>query len=158
MDERGIGVRKTVPIDVQPLPTRWREPVAGFLNRFDALYGLDCAILYGSMATGRYREGSDIDLILISEGVPSDFWQRLKSVSLLYEPRVPLEALAYTPEEFHQMIEDMHVTALDATAQGIPLAGKGMFDSLCAHTEALKSQGLRRAAHAWVIDAPRSPR
>lgn len=158
MDHKGTRVRRAMPIDAQSLPAKWHEAVASFLNRFHALYGLDCAILYGSMATGCYQEGSDIDLILISEGIPSDFWQRLKSVSLLYEPRVPIEALAYTSEEFHRMIEDMHVTALDATTQGIPLAGMEAFQKLCDHTAILKSQGLRRAAHAWVMDAPRSPR
>lgn len=145
-------------VNLQPLPPKWRAGVASFLERFHALYGLDCAILYGSMATGNYHARSDIDLVLISCGVPGDFWQRMKAVSNLYERGVPIEALAYTPQEFKQMIENMHVTALDATTQGIPLANPVVFDGLREQTAILERKGLRRGRHAWVMDAPREQR
>lgn len=73
MGTKGHGVFNSVFVNMQPIPSKWREPVARFLTRFDALYGLDCAILYGSMATGEHRADSDIDLVLVSGGVPSDF-------------------------------------------------------------------------------------
>lgn len=154
MGKEGSGVRREMQVDAQALPPQWREPVKRFLSRVDAAFGLDCAILYGSMATGNYNEGSDIDLVLISEGAPSDFWQRLKAVAEFYEARVPIEALTYTRQELHQMIEDMHVTALDATVQGIPLTGLEVFEELRGHTAILQSKGLRRTDHAWVMDAP----
>ncbi len=88
-------------IDTQALPPKWQQPVFRFIERFRERYGMECAILYGSMATGDYHTRSDIDLIVISKGVPSDFWQRLKEISKFYESGVPIEPLAYTSEEFH---------------------------------------------------------
>lgn len=139
----------------QALPLKWRVSVQRFLVRFDRLYGLHCAVLYGSLATGDYRADSDADLVLISSGVPEDFLQRLRMTSDLYERGALVEALVYTPKEFHQMIEDMHVTALDATTQGIPLVNPAGFEEFRSHTAALQSKGLRREKHAWVMDAPR---
>lgn len=142
-------------MNLEVLPSKWTEPVQRFLSRFDRLFGLHCAVLYGSVATGDYRADSDVDLIVVSSGVPADFLQRLKAISDLYEPGDLIEALAYTPQEFHQMIEDMHVTALDATTQGIPLVNPAGFEEFRSHTAVLQSKGLRRDRYAWVMHPPR---
>jgi len=65
---------------------------------------VDKLILYGSYATGTYREGSDIDLVVISR----DFkglgrWERIEILSkAIYELFEPIEAVAMTPEEWDQ--------------------------------------------------------
>lgn len=61
-------------------------------------------VLYGSFANGTYREGSDIDLVVIS-GDFSDkgYWERLDILSdAIYEIFEPIEAIALTPEEWEQ--------------------------------------------------------
>lgn len=59
-------------------------------------------ILFGSYATGKYREGSDIDVVVISEGFKGkDYWERTEILSdAIYVIFQPIEAIALTPEEW----------------------------------------------------------
>jgi len=59
-------------------------------------------ILYGSYARGDYREGSDIDLILISEDFREhDYWSRIDILSeAIYDVLAPIEVVGFTPEEW----------------------------------------------------------
>ena len=63
---------------------------------------IDRIILYGSWAKGTQREDSDIDLVVISEDFKEkDFWQRINLLSdAIYEVFAPIEARAFTPEEW----------------------------------------------------------
>ena len=61
-------------------------------------------VLYGSYSRGDWREGSDIDLIVVSgdfEG--KGFWQRIDMlVDALCDVPDPIEAIAMTPEEWER--------------------------------------------------------
>jgi predicted nucleotidyltransferase len=61
-------------------------------------------ILYGSYATGTNREGSDIDLVVISNDFTGkSYWERLDILTdVIYEIFAPVEAVALTPEEWEQ--------------------------------------------------------
>jgi predicted nucleotidyltransferase len=59
-------------------------------------------ILYGSYASGAIREGSDIDVVVISKDFAGkDYWERTEMLSrAIYEVFAPIEAVALTPEEW----------------------------------------------------------
>ncbi|MBE7534062.1 MAG: nucleotidyltransferase domain-containing protein [Chloroflexi bacterium] len=59
-------------------------------------------ILFGSHATGSAREDSDIDLIVISPSFANkSYWERIDILSeAIYQLFVPIEASAFTPEEW----------------------------------------------------------
>jgi len=63
---------------------------------------VDKIILYGSWAYGIPHEWSDIDLIVISESFKDKgYWDRIEILSkAIYKVFEPIEALAYTPEEW----------------------------------------------------------
>ncbi len=61
-------------------------------------------ILYGSYAHDIHREGSDIDIIVISEDFTDmSYWERIDIMSdVIYEIFAPIEAVALTPEEWEK--------------------------------------------------------
>ena len=61
-------------------------------------------ILYGSYASGIHQEGSDIDLIVISEDfIGKDYWERIDILAdVIYELFAPIEAVAMTQKEWEQ--------------------------------------------------------
>lgn len=71
-----------------------------------AAHGVRCnrIILYGSHADGSAREGSDIDLVVISEDFrQASHWQRIESLSAaIYDVWRPIEAVGLTPEEWEK--------------------------------------------------------
>jgi predicted nucleotidyltransferase len=59
-------------------------------------------ILFGSYSTGTQHEGSDIDLVVISEDFAGKgYWERIDTlsaaISTVFEP---IEAIAMTPQEW----------------------------------------------------------
>ena len=61
-------------------------------------------VLYGSYAEGTYREGSDIDVVVVSEDfVGKGYWERIDILSeAIYELFEPIEAVAMTPDEWEE--------------------------------------------------------
>lgn len=61
-------------------------------------------ILFGSYAKGEHNEGSDIDLVVISEDFNNKtYWERIDILSAaIYEVFEPIEAVAMTPEEWER--------------------------------------------------------
>ncbi len=59
-------------------------------------------ILFGSYAAGTAREGSDIDIAVISPSfADKSYWERIDILSeAIYSVFAPIEASAFTPEEW----------------------------------------------------------
>ncbi len=59
-------------------------------------------ILFGSYSTGTQHEGSDIDLVVISEDFAGkDYWERIDILATaLVKVFEPIEAIAMTPQEW----------------------------------------------------------
>lgn len=62
----------------------------------------DKIILFGSYSTGTQHEGSDIDLVVISQDFAGkDYWARIDILSsAIFAIFAPIEAVAMTPEEW----------------------------------------------------------
>ncbi|MCD6409909.1 MAG: nucleotidyltransferase domain-containing protein [Candidatus Verstraetearchaeota archaeon] len=77
-------------------------------------------ILYGSTAKGEHTPASDIDLLIVADNLPKNYWDRWSLAYSLVENR-PLDPHIYTPQEFKEMIKQGRMTALDALTEGITL-------------------------------------
>lgn len=64
--------------------------------------GVEKIILFGSLASGSVNKSSDIDLIVVKK-TDKKFLSRLEDVYLHLEPKVGMDILVYTPEEFDEM-------------------------------------------------------
>lgn len=62
-------------------------------------------ILFGSLAIGKVRESSDIDLAVI-RSTPKKFLDRIDEIMFLIKPRIAIDIFPYTPKEFASKIEE----------------------------------------------------
>lgn len=61
-------------------------------------------IIFGSYASGNIKQTSDLDIAIIKK-TSARFLDRLKEVALLTRPKIGVDFLVYTPEEFKKMKE-----------------------------------------------------
>jgi hypothetical protein len=77
------------------------------------------AILTGSVARGDFNLHSDIDVLIISEKLPSNPLERSKFLYSIAPPG--LEPKGFTPQEFEDYKAKKNPLVLDAISYGIPL-------------------------------------
>lgn len=79
------------------------EIISAFRNAIESRgIKADKLILFGSYATGQYRQDSDIDIVVISRDFQNkSYWERIDILSdAIYALFEPIEATAFTPEEW----------------------------------------------------------
>lgn len=78
-------------------------------------------ILFGSYAKGLQHDGSDIDIAVISDDFKGmDYWKRIDVLSkAVYEVFEPIEAIAFTSEEWENSVSDISEYARDGVS--VPL-------------------------------------
>lgn len=74
-------------------------------------------ILFGTLAKGSVHEWSDIDLVIV-ERTKLPFFQRIKKVRTLLQPKVGMDIMVYTPEEFDQLCADRPFFKEEIIAKG----------------------------------------
>lgn len=81
-------------------------------------------ILFGSFAKGDINEGSDVDIIVVTD-FKEAFFDRIKTLlDLNDDPKLPLEPVGYTPEEFKRMSDEANPFILEVLREGKILYGK----------------------------------
>ena len=63
---------------------------------------LEKILVFGSLVAGNIHAWSDIDLVIVQE-TDLPFWQRLRTIRKLIQPKVGTDILVYTPDEWEQM-------------------------------------------------------
>lgn len=76
--------------------------------------------LIGSFARGDWWEGSDIDIVIVCEGVSGPSWKRLDLEPIVIE-RHPTEYHIYSPEEFELLARDARMIVYDLFTEGVIL-------------------------------------
>jgi predicted nucleotidyltransferase len=65
----------------------------------------DKIIVFGSYSADEIHEWSDVDMVVVKE-TEARFLDRTREVLLLLKPRVGLDVLVYTPEEFERLSQE----------------------------------------------------
>ena len=96
-------------LDTQTAAQR-KEALEEELRRIMALlvdkYQPEKVILFGSLATGRINEWSDIDLLIIKETDKRPLDRALEAYSLLGNYREPMDIIVYTPAEVDLLLRE----------------------------------------------------
>jgi len=74
-------------------------------------------ILYGSIVRGDWHTGSDLDLLVVSDSVSSNFKDRGDRLFGVVQG-FPVEPHVYTTQEFGEMLAHGRMTVLDALTEG----------------------------------------
>ena len=84
----------------------WQQRLQTELDRYLALLlehvAPEKVILFGSLARNEVKAWSDIDLVVVGQ-TEDRFLDRTKEMLRLLRPRVGLDVLVYTPEEFERL-------------------------------------------------------
>lgn len=85
-----------------------KKIISEYIKGFPSEINIEGVFLFGSYATGKIREDSDIDLIIISSYFNKlAFIDRLVLLSKLRKGKltrsVPMDIIGYTPEEFENI-------------------------------------------------------
>jgi len=77
--------------------------VEAVLQRLIDAYDPERVILFGSHATGAAERESDIDLLIVKETDRRPTDRRIEVERLLFDRRIPLDILVYTPQELRDL-------------------------------------------------------
>jgi len=112
-----------------------------------------CLILFGSSAKGTDKVGSDLDVVIVGGKLPVSMSERLRRIGRLkWDLPVSIDTFPYTEPEFEQMLDNLHVTALDCLSEGVPLHGKDYFERLRPKFNAYVERGLKKGKAAWYFE------
>ena len=87
-------------------------------------YAPQRVVLFGSLTSGEVEEWSDIDLVIIKE-TDRKFLDRTRDVLQLLRPRVGLDVLVYTPDEFDRMAHERAFVRDEIVGKGTVLYDRG---------------------------------
>jgi hypothetical protein len=90
------------------------------------------AIVYGSVSRGDFNLGSDVDVLIISEGLPHHPLERMEVLYSCHEP--PLEPKGYTDTEFRTLLAKRNPVLVNLLEEGIVVTD----DLGLAHTNQFK--------------------
>jgi hypothetical protein len=96
-----------------------RDYVNRVASRDDEPIRVVAAAVIGSVARGDFNAASDIDVIIVSEGLPDS---PLARADLLYrDVGARIEPKAFTRDEFERMAADRNPLAIAALTEGVVL-------------------------------------
>lgn len=128
-----------------------KDRLIDFLHKFYSNFSAELIILFGSSARGNFNYRSDIDLLIISDSIQGNYFERLRK---MYEiSKGGIDFFVYNTEEFKKMVKEFHITALEALSEGIFLLDKGLgkkYKNLI--DQLIKENKLQKSEHAWIIN------
>jgi hypothetical protein len=93
--------------------------VEDFLRRIGSKYNIKKAIIFGSAVRGKFKEDSDIDLIIVSDEFKGkSALKRPVQLYLEWDLDYPVEFICYTTDEFEELRNRVSLVS-EALKEGI---------------------------------------
>lgn len=73
--------------------------------------------MFGSLATGDIHEWSDLDLVVVGDS-PLPFLSRTKEILSQFRPKVGMDILVYTPQEWEMLSRERQFVEREIMAKG----------------------------------------
>ena len=75
-------------------------------------------IIFGSVANGTADDDSDIDIIFVKDTDENTFLCSAKARIALEDSKIPIDIIAYTPDEFRKGLNDKYSLPYEAMRTG----------------------------------------
>lgn len=122
-------MKSTESEKIKAIPEPYRNAAKEATEKLREFFDLSCVILFGSVARGEEKEGSDLDLFVVTEGLSehplerrSQLFKAVKEVVAKY--KMDILPTGKTPEEAHSYFDPLY---FDLYADGIILYEKDDF-------------------------------
>ena len=96
---------KPIEMDLETWSSRLNSELARFVNLVVERFDPQKIILFGSLAQNAPKTWSDIDLVVIQK-TKKRFIDRGLDIRSAFHPKVGMDILVYTPEEFEQLCNE----------------------------------------------------
>lgn len=124
-----------------------------FAQAVASTYSPGCVILFGSVARQEQQLDSDIDIIVIGGNLPENRSERFRLLMRLRPRLAPIQVQSFTLDEWKVMMDEKHLTVLEALSDGKVLHGVDLFRQWREQFKNWQHRGLRRTDRAWTIPA-----
>ncbi len=105
--------------------SRMRTAAADYVERLAAHLDVIAAAMVGSAARGDFNVWSDIDVVVVAEGLPARLPDRALSLAMDAPPGV--EPIGFTPAEFERAYRRGNPLAREAVELGETIRGESFF-------------------------------
>ncbi len=96
-----------------------------FAEGLDPALGIRAVVIFGSVARGDFHDTSDVDVLIIADGLPEPALERNAAVGL---PPPRLEFIAWTPDEWRRERDRGNPIAVEVDERGLLLHGARLPD------------------------------
>lgn len=122
-----------------------------FLENFFNLYSAEFIILFGSSAKGKFNYRSDLDLLIVTNSLKEDYFDRLYQIQLITSGGI--DFFLYTPTEFEIMITNYHLIAIESISTGIIIYDKGKGKKYKKYiNNLLEKNKIQKLKQGWKIN------
>lgn len=88
-----------------PSKDKFDKEIQSIVEQLLRLYKPEKIILFGSLATDKAKESTDIDLFIIKEDVPEVGVERIRQLDALIEYELATDFIVYKPQEVKKRLE-----------------------------------------------------
>ena len=117
--------------------------------------GVVGAVIFGSRARGRETASSDIDLLLVCDGIPTKPHRRGEEIASIKKhlPALALDILLLTPPEVESNFRNHNPLFLDIAAEGVVLIDdrEWLQNLIQEIRQYIQQKGLKKTDHGWVF-------
>lgn len=122
-----------------------------FLENFFKTYSAEFIILFGSAAKGNFNYRSDLDLLIVTNSLKKDYFERLYQMQLITPGAI--DFFIYNPDEFEQMVSDLRLIAIEALSTGLIIYDEGEGIKYKNYiNELLKNNKIQKSERSWKIN------
>ncbi|MDI6735487.1 MAG: nucleotidyltransferase domain-containing protein [bacterium] len=84
---------------------RFNKEIQGIVEQLIRIYKPEKIILFGSLAKGKMKEGTDIDFFIIKKDAPELGIDRIRQLDALIKYRLATDFIVYKPEEVKERLK-----------------------------------------------------